>query len=385
MKSLRYIIFAITLSLLITGCEKESHLQNLPGDWPVFLGYMQFSTDVPTRAALATDMRGKQFGVLGYEYATTTNWATAKPLAVPRTFYNQKVACDASGVCAYDIDSSTDGYQLKPWEDNLYTFFAYHPHDGAGITLSDSNVVNTPTLTYQYGWLDNVANSKTKPIPAYDNNTIFDLMTAEAIDVNGKGSGSVNFEFNHRLFAIEVLANNFNENTEGTTDQRQTISNLKLTIDGLANSAMTIPLSMQEGEADPVYNNTTISATTFQISNVNVVVPAFNETITDETTGETRGGGVASSISRLGSNNGDGYLMFIPQNKEITFTFYWDQLPDIEKNNPDSDIQTSFESSMEFKAGILYQIIINFVGDGITIAIIEAGSWDQHSVYHEFE
>lgn len=386
MKSLRYITFAIALSLLTIACQKEQPSYSQSNDWPIFLGYMQFSTDVPTKASLATDMRGKNFGVIGYEYATTTNWATAKPLAKPSTdFYNQQVSCEADGVCKYDVDSATDGYQLKPWEDYLYSFFAYHPYDGAGISLSEQTVVNTPTLTYQYDWLEQVASSETTPIPAYNNADIFDLMTAEAIDVNGKGTGSVNLEFKHRLFAIEVLANNFNENTGSTTDARQTITNLTLTIEGLKNTAMTVPMSMLEGETGLSYTPGDIGATTFQVSNQAVVIPAFNETITDEETGETRGAGVASSIARLGSAGSDGYLMFIPQNAELSFSFDWNELDAIENANTGSQLQTSFSSSMDFKAGILYQIIINFVGDGITIAIIEAGSWDQQSVYHTFE
>jgi hypothetical protein len=40
---------------------------------------------------------------------------------------------------------------------------------------------------------------------------------------------------------------------------------------------------------------------------------------------------------------------------------------------------------MEFKAGKLYQIIINFVGSGVTIALIEAGSWDTKDVPYTFE
>jgi hypothetical protein len=40
---------------------------------------------------------------------------------------------------------------------------------------------------------------------------------------------------------------------------------------------------------------------------------------------------------------------------------------------------------MDFIAGKLYQIIINYVGDGITIALIEAGAWDYQDVYHTFE
>ena len=379
-----HIIIALAFSLLNFSCEKHLSSEEEPSQWPVFNGYMQFSTNVTTKAALATDMHEKSFGVLGYQYATTTNWATAKALAKPSTFYNQEVSCASNGVCSYDINESEAGAQLKLWEEYLYTFFAYQPHDGKGITLSGKEAVNTPTLTYKYGWLNANGSVPNTTVNAYDNANIFDLMTAEAIDVNGSGTGAVDLEFKHRLFAVEVVANNFNENEEGTTSARQTINNLKLAISGLQNTEMTIPISMQSGEANPIYKEGNLDTVTFQISNKEVLLPAFNETITDEATGETRGAGVGSSISRLGSDKG-GYLMFIPQTKGLTFEFDWDELASIKENNQGSQLQTSFESSMEFKAGLLYQIIINFVGDGITIAIIEAGSWDQHSVYHTFE
>ncbi|MBQ6871982.1 MAG: hypothetical protein IJO23_06455 [Bacteroidales bacterium] len=382
MKRIKYIITAFAVSLLVFSCEKQQTPESGQTNWPIFLGYMQFSTNVATKAALATDMHDKSFGVIGYQYATTTNWETAKALAKPTTFYNQEVKCAGNGVCSYDINESETGDQLKSWEEYLYTFFAYQPYNGAGISLSGSDVVNTPILTYTYGWL-NEGIAPTTIINAYDNSNIFDLMTAEAIDVNGSGSGAVDLEFKHRLFAVEVIANNFNENTENTTDARQVINNLKLAISGLKNIKMTIPISMI-GEADPTYNEGEMNKVTFQISNKEVIIPAFNETITDDATGETRGAGVGSSISRLGSDKG-GYLMFIPQKKGLTFEFDWDELAAIKENNQSSQLQTSFNSDMEFKAGLLYQIIINFVGDGITIAIIEAGSWDQHSVYHTFE
>lgn len=71
------------------------------GKLPIHYGYMQFSTDVSTRAQLVTDMKGKSFGVLGYQYSPTTNWATAKPVTAPMPdFYNLVVSCDDDGICS---------------------------------------------------------------------------------------------------------------------------------------------------------------------------------------------------------------------------------------------------------------------------------------------
>ena len=61
----------------------------------------------------------------------------------------------------------------------------------------------------------------------------------------------------------------------------------------------------------------------------------------------------------------------------MDFTVNWTDAP----NNFEKTISTN----MNFEAGKLYQIIINFVGDGITIALIEAGAWDYKSVTHTFE
>ena len=386
-----YIPIVIAAAMLFSSCERNSEQNYTYEDpWAIFLGYMQFSTKVQaeadTRAALATNMRSKQFGVFGYSYSSTTNWDTAKALATPDTFHNQKVTCDTNGICTYDIDVSTDENDLEKWEEGKhYSFFAYHPYNGNGIDLSGATAVNTPLLTYTYAWADEVANSADSPIAVCEEeyNDVFDLMTAEYIDADS--SGPVNFNFKHRLFAVEVLANNYNENTEGTSDARQTINNLKLKVTNLANSKMVVPLSMRSGEnvvidsEDP--ENKSLDPVTFQLSKTEVTVPAFNETITDPD-GSVRGGGVATSISKLGSAGNKGYLMFIPQSQGLHFEITWDEMP---KAGDNTELKNTLDSNMEFKAGTLYQLIINFVGSGITITLIEAGKWDVNDVKYTFE
>jgi hypothetical protein len=428
----RYLIFAIIAvsTLLFASCEQEPQPSYPNGDLPIFNGYMQFSTEVSTRSDLATNMRGRNFGVLGYSYSYTTDWEAAKTLATPDTFYNQQVLCDADGICRYDIDSEEDGNQLKPWDaTKWYTFFAYSPYNGAGITLSDANVASTPYLTYEYAWLDDALaidtsddNPDNDSIDVYGNNKMFDLMTAEHVDADG--STNVGLNFKHRLFAIEVLANNYNEsdfemeqkvdengnpvldkagepvmvikkdaqgkpilvlNDEGNpvNDQSKIIKDLTLTVKGLTHTSMTIPLSMRSEEMGNIeYHPSGDGATyplkekdvTFNIQNQEVKIPAFNDPQPDG-----RGGGVATSISKLGSTYGDGYLMFIPQEGSLKFTV-------VATNVGDDPINKTIESNVNsFEAGKLYQIIVNFVGDGITIALIEAGAWDYKSVKHTFE
>lgn len=365
------------------------------GKLPIHYGYMQFSTDVSTRAQLVTDMKGESFGVLGYQYSPTTNWATAKPVTAPMPdFYNLEVSCADDGICSYDAFPKDDSKDLKEWEESNYSFFAYYPKDGTGITLSEKTATNTPTLTYTYPWLNPTGNEswfkggfstnaivdkKIVPISVdvvklYDASApIYDLMTAEAVDVNGRGSGKVGLDFKHRMFALEVLANNYNETTT-EKDAAAYMSSVVLTLNGLEHRTMTIPMSMQGDEADPVYSGANLGTRSFLITNPEdgqIRIPAFNERTEDG-----RGEGVATSLSSVSGS----YLMLIPQTAGLSGSLHWSELV-----NFPGTVSTTFSSGIEFKAGRLYQLYINFVGDGITIALIEAGAWDVFDVEHKFE
>ena len=429
MKRVHIYLFLAIAVLFFASCEKEQSTNPSNEPLPIFRGYMQFSTDVSTRADLATNMRGRNFGVFGYEYNTTTTWSYAKANTTPQTFYNQKVECDSSGNCTYDVDGTQGGNQFKRWEDKHYSFFAYHPYGGSGIAFSGQNDVNTPMLTYTYGWYSNTSDY----IDATANEHIFDLMTAEHVDADG--STNVGLNFKHRMFAIEVLANNYNEHTyeydtvpvyakdangnyildangnkvpstdaqgnpifedvirkdaDGNNviapggDQSKEVGMVTIKLDSLRYNTMTIPMSMASGETKPVYSGPAKPfSREFVISMNKVRIPAYNETIIDEY-GE-RGGGIPTSISKLGSDGG-GYLMLIPQDAiqgaeyNIRFSIDW-----LGKPADSDDIKTTFDATINFEPGRLYQLIINFVGSGITIALIEAGSWDPLTVEHTFE
>ena len=399
MKNIKYILLAAVL--LAISCEQPEQPSINLGELPIHRGYMQFSTGVSSRAQLAESMRGRSFGVLGYKYSATTTWGTAKVLATPSVFYDQKVTCaENDGTCSYDAYPDSDK-SLKEWEEGNYSFFAYHPYgERTGVSLSDKTATNTPSLTYTYGWLNptnqdtwfvtdfgTIALAKDKEpqnivldvVNLCDPTApVFDLMTAEAIDVNSS-DGSVNMNFKHRMFALEILANNYNENSEGTYDARQTITNLVLTLNGLQHRTMTIPMSMQSGEAAPVYNGTAPGTRSFLVTDPykgGIEIPAFNETTEDG-----RGQGVATSVSKLGGRNGNaGYLMLIPQTSGLSGSLHWAEL-----KNFKGTISTDFSSGIEFKAGTLYQLYINFVGSGITIALIEAGAWEVKDVEHNFD
>lgn len=425
---------------------------------------MQFSTEVSTRAQLATKMREKEFGIIGFQYSSTTNWGTAQSTAMPMTdFYKQMVSCDVNGRCTYDLDGSREYEQYKQWEKgSKYTFFAYHPYNSSAITLSSGTKANTPYLTYTYPWTASNRVSIWDPNNDYG---MYDLMTAEDVDCDG--SRNVKLDFKHRLFAVEILANNYNEtqfqyvydetkpvweyetdadgkvilgtdgkpiiktdengdniqvkNEDGTlkyeikideygrkviatddagnkiilTDENGNpldatveISDLAVEISGLQYSSITIPLTTQ-GEngkknyvsrEDPKGIKTRETPVQFDIQDVDLTIPAFNDPEYDSETGKIiAGDGVPKSISKNGTSNKNGYLMFIPQDEPITFSLKWAQITNVQ------GIDRTIESTLKFEPGYLYQLIVNFVGSGITVHLIKVGAWDDQPVYHTFE
>ena len=196
------------------------------------------------------------------------------------------------------------------------------------------------------------------------NAALVDLMTAAATDQTGKGSGIVRFNFEHRLFCFEILANNYNDDT--TID----ISNLKLKLTGLAYDSMTVPMMASDSRTDVTKTSTGLPASvTYTISDAGTTatIPSF------------KNGGTSYSLSKNCSSTQDGYIMLIPQDTEISGEFTWDHMP------TGSGVMTTFTTNLDFQAGKKYSIIINFAGDAITIAIIEAGTWASNEVNIEFE
>ena len=460
----RYIYLFLGTIFCTLSCDNQDTSDIFADPWEHFAGYMQFYTGVNngisiTRSELVDHLRveGKSFGVRGYMYDNTTSWdifkngVNAKPNLFGANGHNLKVSC-SDGMWTYDSDATVDGINDKPWDaTKKYTFYAYYPYNGKGITMSDAELIGVPYFDYRYGWLGTTAGDV---IMVPGNENIIDLMTANATDVSGQSGKSIGFDFDHRLFAIEVLANNYNENyfkvidhedgtygfeyqidgsgnlygqkdyaeyneikrdgkigfydgkygyyflpgsstpivdcvvenpdgTETTVYRRwsrKEISNLKITLKGLKHTSTRMFFNPAEGANAP--NNQAPGDVTFQITNQKVGIPAFDDVL-DEGTELERGGGVASSVSYWGSQGHDGYLMLIPQGSApITCVLEWDErLKDTTGDNTQNQITTS----VNFEAGRLYQVLINYIGESITIALIEAGKWTPHNVEYTFE
>ena len=381
----------VLLALAIASCEKPSLESPTDVELVPEAGYIRFSTGVATKAPMIENMRGKNFGVLGYFYGYSTKWDNARPLAEPELFYNQKVDCSAEGVCTYDINSSLAGNQLKPWDLSLkYSFFAYYPMaaDDNGISISAANAVNMPTVTYHLP-LKSQSEGEVNP------GEIQDLMTAYAVDKTA-GDGKVGFTFQHRLFCIEVYSQNFNttkmvkvkdengEEAEQEIDADEIISNLTLTINNLAYESITVPMMKGDSKSAPTMVANSHGPVTFRLleSNDKVTVPSQDEE-----------GSGAVSLS------GDKYIMLIPQDAsgtKLTGTLSFDttdangntlsyKLSESENETDNLKRALKFETDLNFEEGKKYNMTLSFTGKTVVIATAKAGSWEASSVNHEFE
>ena len=357
------------LAAAFASCEKPSLESSTDIELIPEAGYIRFSTGVATKAPIIENLRGSQFGVFGYSYSLSSDWATARPLAKPNVFHKLEVNCDVNGVCTYDNDPRTpDTDDLEQWSlGSKYSFFAYFPMTTA-VTVTDQNTVDAPRITYNLPL-------GTSPI---DPDNLIDLMTAYSIDQTAKGSGQVDFTFQHRLFCISVLAQNFNNDVEEdgnvTTEADQTISDLKLTITNLKYTALTVPMQKGDGKIDPVYTPKSVDSdqkpvpfsATFDLSSSGsqtITVPSH-----DDYTGKTL-------------LSGEKNVMLVPQNatdNPLTGSVSFKLADGTEKI-------CTFTSRLNFQEGKKYNIVISFTGDTVIVSVAEAGAWEPHPVQFEFE
>ena len=371
---MKRIYLYIVALLVFVSCQKEPQ-ESQP---PTHLGgYVTFSTGVETKTPMNMNMREKDFGVVAFSY--TSSWEAYRSSNSPDFFHNQMVSCDQNGICIYDIDSNNTGNQVKQWDlSKLYSFFAYYPmsnHDQ--ISISEESKVDVPLVKYIYPFGTPDAQGNVN-ITVPSNVNLVDLMTASSTDQTGKGTGNVKFNFEHRLFCFEIIANNYNDDVKDsngniTESAAIDIKNLKLKIEGLEYDSMVVPMTpsetITEKEKEETWTKNAPSSVTYILSDASTTatIPSFNN------------GGTSFSLSENCSATKDGYLMLIPQESEITGTFTWDNMPS------GDDVTTTFTTNLDFKAGNKYSIAINFAGDAITIAIIEEGAWLPQPVYIEFE
>lgn len=138
-----------------------------------------------TRAAAKTNNEFyDSFGVIAFNYASTSSWNDVKSTTTP-SVYNAKAY--QSGV-KWVVGSNN----YWPGPSKNVSFFAYAPYSDAndpkGIELSAYSVTGAPKITY------------TVPSAAANQS---DLLVATALDQNGSGTSSPALAFSHALCGVK--------------------------------------------------------------------------------------------------------------------------------------------------------------------------------------
>lgn len=351
----RYIKYLSLLAILVVSCQK---IGGSPDRIFSEGGLISFSTHVETRTPLITELNGETFGVYGYKFSNLTNWGTYKTGATPNLFYNLEVNCDEDGICEYYIDSDTDIEGQEQWElSQRYSYFAYFPYneDVNGLAPSASDKMNDPYLVY------------TLPLSSEElvnPDSMIDVMTAKVTDWSPSNGTVVRFEFNHRLFCIELYGHNFN------TDE-VVISDLSMTISGIRYNEATIYLDGSIPTQPSSVNWSHTDEVTFLILD------------SDEQTSISGSTELSLTENKL--------IALIPQTYKAK---YEGEVPvgltiriDFKKKDGESWNSVSREATynIDFVEKLKYGLDLNFVGSDVILVQAEPATWDSKNIQHTFD
>ena len=346
------------MAFVVTSCQQDETVE--PPLDPTE-DYIFFNTEVASRGELVTEMTGRNFGVMGYEY--TGDWNTVKVQAKPNLFNAQTIEWnEESGVHQYTPP-------LKTWKPGYkYTFFGYYPE---GLTVSGSEVEGVPYLTYTLP--DTPADMK-------------DVMTTVVYDTDNSASNSVGLTFQHRLVAMNVQARNFNTPYNGNPVYIK-LTDVSITYTNLKYDKVTLPMDASLPVARTEATNQTKAYTILQNGNL-LISP------TDTNTGETTSVEVSAGqeppttlilIPQEGTDEANDYLK-----GTVTFTFYYVDANGNKITIADVAEQPGirtlpFDLGKSIVAGRKYALLMNFSRTSVTIAIVESGEWTDKDIDIEFE
>lgn len=398
MRRFSYILILYCTLLLSSGCDREP----IPGpgdgeevvvpDGGPYI-YLDAMVDKSTRSGSAvvegTELQAG-FGAYGFTYDFANRWTTYRVTATPNVFKDSNDEELLKGPQKVVYNDGVYSYSpIQTWSGGKYTFFAYYPYEHESITYSDVDdkdrpVEGTPWVRY----------APDEFLTSTDGH--IDVMTAMFEDTSLSSSQYVNFDFKHRLSAIDVVALNFyeyNQNDAGgnvTSEQIEIeITDLNLTFNNLDYKAATFyldssipsePTPITSDDPQPSYN----------------IISGGSKLIEYSTTSEFQ------HIDRSKT------LLFIPQTDEdlevtTTVSFkkkredgtYLNEIPADAVPSKDYEIQdgvvtyissktTAFGQAL--KAGSRYFIQITFTSAAVSINILTSAEWeDLADVYHEFE
>lgn len=378
----RFIQYLSLITIVVVSCQKTD---NNPDRIYSEGGLISFSTRVETRAPMITELNGETFGVYGYKFPNLTNWGTYKAGATPNLFYNLPVECTEEGVCEYYADSNTalEGQELKEgknviegqllWElSQRYSYFAYYPYAALNnvtnykpsqLTDEDNNpIYGTPYIEY------------TLPIAeesSVDPDNMLDVMTAKVTDWSPSNGTVVRFEFNHRLFCIELNGHNFNSDDV-------VISNLSMKISGIRYNTAKIYM-------DGTLETQPLSADDGSYININNVT--FPMIGADERTSISANADVSLTENKL--------IALIPQTYEpkyegevpvgLTIRIDFDKINVVNKQEVRIPVSREATYNIDFIEKLKYGLNLNFVGNDVILVVAEPMTWDSKNIQHTFD
>lgn len=389
MRRFSYILILCCTLLLSSGCDREP----IPGpgdDEEVVVpdgGPYIYLDAVVKNKTRGTLIEGNElqdnFGVYGFTYNFTNRWSTYRVTATPNVFKNNNEEFIAPQKVVYG-DGIYSYTPVQTWSGGKYTFFAYYPIEHESITKSDVDVEGTPWVRYAPA---DFLTSTAKHI---------DVMTAMFEDTSLSSSQYVNFDFKHRLSAIDVVALNFYEYNQNDAGGNVTSEKIQIEITDL-----NITFNNLDYKAATFYLDSSIPSEPTSIASSDPV-PSYNII-----SGGSKVIGY-SSTSEFQHIDRSKTLLFIPQtdeNLEVTTTISFKKkrdngtyLPEIPEGavegkdyeNQDGVVTYISSKTTEFgqalKAGSRYFIQITFTSAAVSINILTSAEWeDLADVYHEFE
>ena len=378
--------------LLSVACNRENIIPEgddsniiLPGKGPYI--YLDAMVKNKTRGTLIEGNELQDnFGVYGFTYNFTNRWSTYRVTATPNVFKDS----NNENIAPEKVEYKDGIYSYTPvqtWSGGKYTFFAYYPFEHDSIKPSSIDEEGTPWVRYAPAeFLTSTAGH-------------IDVMTAMFEDTSLSSSQYVNFDFKHRLSAIDVVALNFYEYNQNNAGGNVTSEQIEIEITDL----------------NLAFNNLDYKAATFyldsSIPSVTTPIDSGDSKPSYSILSGLSGGSKIieySTTSEFQHIDRSKTLLFIPQtdeNLEVTTTVsfkkkrdngeYLIEIPEGAVENKDYKIQdgvvtyisektTAFGQAL--KAGSRYFIQITFTSAAVSINILTSAEWeDLADVYHEFE
>ena len=386
----------LCVSLLASGCDNgaifpegdDDNVIVVPDGGPYI--YLDAEVGNKTKGTLIEGNELKdRFGAYGFTYDFTNRWTTYRATATPNVFKDN----NDKFVAVQEVTYSEGIYSYEPvqkWSGGKYTFFAYYPYYddndvNKSVTTSGKDVEGTPYVKYAPKYF----------LTSTDYHT--DVMTAMFQDTSLSSSQYVDFDFQHRLSAIEVVALNFYEYNHEDAGGNVTTEKIEIEITDL-----NITFENLKYKEAKLYLDSSIPSENTSLDDDEV--PSY-----DIVSSGSKSKSIAySSTSEFQRIDRDQTLLVIPQTEEdlkvtTTVSFkkkrpngtYLNAVPDTdgtayEEDDDNGWTYTTVKDSafgQALKAGSRYFIQITFTSAAVSINILTSAEWEDlaEDVYHEFE